>query len=209
MAEFYFDNLAKNLPDAYRKDKDSNNYKILEVERYANADTRTALEQIANILDIDNAKGAVLDMYGARFGQARGVATDAQYIAMIKSKIIRGLCDGSYKGIVDSICYTFGCSADEVWISESDIPMTVNLEKAPLAAILKAGFSTEQAKQIIKNLLPVAVTLETVLFEGTFEFSEIENEYDESAGFSDVEGGEIGGFFGWVGSEESIAPLPI
>lgn len=210
MAEFYFENLAKNLPDAYKKDKDSNNYKILEVERCANADIRTALEEISNILDIDNARGAVLDMYGERFGQKRGVATDAQYIAMIKSKIIRGLCDGSYKSIVDSICYTFGCNADDVLITESaDTPMTVALEKAPLAAIVKAGFSAEQATLIVKNLLPVAVTLEAVSLDGTFEFSEIENEYDESAGFNDVEGGEIGGFFGWVGSEESIAPLPI
>lgn len=209
MAEFYYDNLAKNLPDAYQKSETSNNYKILEIERDANGVLRSLLDDIASVIDIDRATGTTLDLYGKRFGQSRGKATDAQYIAMIKSKIIRALCNGSYKNIVDAICYTFGCDADSVWIAETDTPMTVRLEKAPLDKIIKAGFSAEQAQKIVKNLLPVTVTLEYVNLEGTFEFSEIENEYDENAGFSDVEDGEIGGFFGWVGSAENGEVLPI
>lgn len=209
MAEFHFDNLAKNLPDVYKKDTSSNNYKILEIERTANNELRDTLNEIANIFDIDNATGATLDLYGKRFGQARGKATDAQYKAMIKSKIIRGLCNGSYKNIVDAICYTFGCGIDDVLIAETDTPMMVTLEKAPLGAIIRAGFSTSQAEQIIKRLLPVSTTLNSVLFEGTFEFGEEENEYDESAGFGETVDGEIGGYLGWTGSQESIDSLPI
>lgn len=209
MAEFHFDNLAKNLPDVYKKDTSSNNYKILEIERTANNELRDTLNEIANIFDIDNATGATLDLYGKRFGQARGKATDAQYKAMIKSKIIRGLCNGSYKNIVDAICYTFGCDIDDVLIVETDTPMMVTLEKAPLVAIIRAGFSTSQAEQIIKRLLPVSTTLNSVLFEGTFEFGEEENEYDESAGFGETVDGEIGGYLGWTGSQESIDSLPI
>ncbi len=209
MAEFYFDNLARNLPDCYKKDISSNNYKILEIERSANNDLRTALEQIFSIIDIDNATGATLDMYGKRFGQARGKATDAQYILMIKSKIIRGLCNGSYKNIVDAICYTFGCEIDDILITESQDTMTVVCDKLPLEKIINAGFSTEQAKQIIKKLLPITVSLETVIFGGTFEFSNLEDEYDETKGFSEAENGMIGGYLGWTGSEESIETLPI
>ena len=211
MAEFYFDNLAKNLPDAYKKDEKSNNFKILEIERLANMGLRSTLEEIDRILDIENATGIVLDMYGKRFGQPRGKATDAQYRAMIKSKIVRGLCDGSYKNIVDAICFTFGCSIKDVCIKESpDKPMTVTLEKAPLPAIIKAGFSLEQAKQIIKNLIPITVTLETIYFEGSFEFGEAEGEYDEEKGFSETIDSEIGGYFGYTGSEENeIEILPI
>lgn len=208
MAEFYFDNLAKNLPDVYKKDSSSNNFKILEIERTANNELRSMLYEIENIFDIDNATGATLDMYGKRFGQARGKATDAQYKAMIKSKIIRGLCNGSYKNIVDAICYTFGCGIDDVRISESDKPMTVTLDKAPLGAIITAGFSASQAEQIVKNLLPVTVTLESVLLEGTFEFAETENEYDTSAGFGETIDSEIGGYLGYTGSQESEV-LPI
>ena len=208
MAEFYFDNLAKNLPDIYKKDTSSNNYKILEIERNANNALREALNEIEYILDINNATGATLDMYGERFGQARGKATDAQYIAMIKSKIIRSLCDGSYKNIVDAICYTFNCGIDDVLITETK-PMTVLLEKLPLSAIITAGFDTKQAEQIVKNILPVAVQLESVLFEGSFEFAETENEYDETAGFGETVDSEIGGYLGWTGSQETLSDLPI
>ena len=208
MAEFYFDNLAKNLPDAYKKDKNSNNYKILEIERLTNSELRKTLEEIAFVTDINNASGAVLDMYGARLGQARGKATDAQYIAMIKSKVVRSTSSGSYKDIVDAICHTFGCDKDEVLLSETGT-MSVRLDKAPLAAVIQAGFSSQQAERIIATLLPAAVKLEYTSLEGTFEFAETETEYDEAKGFSESENGTIGGYLGWTGSEESIDELPI
>lgn len=209
MAEFYFDNLAKNLPDCYKKDVDSNNYKILEIERLASADLRVALDGIASILNIDNATGAVLDMYGERFGQPRGKATDAQYITMIKSKIARSLSSGSYKDVIDAICYTFNCRIDEVSISETDTPMNVIFDKAPLDKIINAGFSAGQASEIIRKMLPVGTTAESILFEGTFEFSDIEDEYSETTGFSEKENGEFGGYLGWIGNTESEDKLPI
>lgn len=209
MAEFYFDNLAKNLPDAYKKDSSSNNFKILEIERDANGVLRNTLDEIAAILDIEQVSGTMLDMYGKKVGQARGKATDVQYRAMIKSKIARCYCDGGYKNIIDALCYTFGCTKDEVRIVETDTPMTVLLDKAPLNAIIKAGFSTGQAEQIIKSILPTTITLDSVLFEGTFEFGENENEYDESKGFGETVNGAIGGYLGWTNSQESIDKLPI
>ncbi len=212
MAEFNFENLAKNLPDAYKKDVTSNNYKILEIERLANNSTRTTLEEIASIFDIDNATGAVLDMYGKRFGQARGKATDVQYRLMIKSKIVRGLSSGSYKDIVDALCFTFDCDKDEVLLVEGSTPMSVRLEKVPLGAIIKAGFSTDQAEAIVKRLLPITVTLESALYEGTFEFSESENEYDELKGFAEKEDAtpdDIGGYLGMTSAEIDEIPLPI
>ena len=231
MAEFYFDNLAKNLPDVYQKhaefkcvcgnvwrstnrqcpkcgatsseiirENTSNNFKILEIERTANNDLRSFLDEIASILDINNATGATLDMYGKKYGQARGKATDAQYRTMILSKNGRSWCNGSYKDVVDALAQTFNCSVDDILISEVGV-MAVTLEKIP--------FSTRQAELMVKNLLPVGVSLKSVLFEGTFEFAETEGEYDKSAGFSEAENGEIGGYLGWTGSQESIDELPI
>lgn len=209
MAEFYFDNLAKNLPDAYKKDINSNNYKILEIERTANVELRSVLEGISGAFDIDNASGYALDMLGKRFGQPRGRATDTQYRMMIKSKIVRGLSDGSYKSIIDAICYTFGCTINDVLITETSTPMTAKIDKVPLQSIIKAGFSTKQAEQIIKKMFPTTVALESVFFDGTFEFGASENEYDVKSGFGDVEDRTIGGYFGWTGADESIDTLPI
>mgnify|MGYP003304442968 CR=1 FL=1 len=208
MAEFYFDNLAKNLPDAYKKDSSSNNFKILEIERLTNIEYRTILAEIADILNIDNATGATLDMYGMKYGQARGKATDAQYRIMIKSKVTRSWCDGSYKNIVDALAQTFNCSVDDILLSETE-DMAVTVDKIPMLSIIQAGFSTAQAERIVKNLLPVGVALKSVLFEGTFEFGETENEYDEATGFSEAENGTMGGYLGWTGSQESIDELPM
>lgn len=210
MAEFNFDNLAKNLPDCYKKNKDSNNYKILEIERIAGAELRKCLNEIAVILDIENATGATLDAYGERYGQSRGIATDEQYRVMIKSKITRSLSSGSYIDVLNAICATFGCTFDDVTLTELSEPMAVALEKAPLEAIAKAGFTSSQAYQIIKSLLPTGVTLTSVLFEGTFEFSDIDNEYDEDAGFAISEADQsIGGFLGATEGELSDDILPI
>ena len=127
---------------------------------------------------------------------------------MILSKIRRSLCNGSYKNIIDTICYTFGCDKNEVMITEVGA-MKVKLENVPISSIIKAGFSTSQAVQIIKSLLPVGVSIETIMFDGTFEFAETENEYDEAAGFSESENGTIGGYLGWANTEASIDTLPI
>ncbi len=209
MAEFYFDNLAKNLPDAYKKDGTSNNYKILEVERAANVELRTMLEQIENILDINNATGETLDLYGKRFGQPRGMANDSQYRAIIKSKIVRCFCGANYKDVIDSICFTFNCGIDDVRIIETEEPANVFLDKLPLADIVEAGFNTTQARQVIKNLLPVGVSLEQVSFDGTFEFGATENEHDETAGFGDTVDGSIGGYLGWTDSQDPVYSLPV
>ena len=90
----YNENLVKNLPDAYKKTTDSNNFKILEVERLALSDVRASLQEVANILDINNAKGKTLDLYGERVGQARGLADDDKYLLMIKAKLMRNLSNG-------------------------------------------------------------------------------------------------------------------
>ncbi len=218
MAEFNFDNLAKNLPDCYKKDKSSNNYKILEIERTAGGELRENLTRIANILDIENATGAVLDAYGERFGQPRGKATDQQYRIMIKSKIAKISSSGSYKDIVDVICFAFGCTNNDVLIEESTTkPMTVSLEQLPVSAINSSGFTANQAYQLIKSMMPIGVDLQSILFEGTFEFSDEEYEEDAEKGFSDVGAyptdenydSVIGGYLGMSASDATDDVLPI
>lgn len=209
MAIFHYDNLARNLPDCYKKDTSSNNYKILEVERQANVALRETLESINNILDISNATGKVLDMYGKKYGQLRGNATDAQYRTLIRAKIARSLASGSYKDIIDALCFTFSCTPDELLIADGQSPASVYVQDIPLDTILKAGFSASQAEQIIKSTLPLGTTCESMLFEGTFEFGADEYELDENAGFSEAENGEYGGYLGYTSSSEIEGDLPI
>lgn len=208
-AEFNQAKLVKNLPDAYKKTPDSNNAKILEVERIACEDLRDALMSIDNILDVNNATGKTLELYGERVGQAKGQADDEKYLFLIKAKIMRNRTDGSYPSVVNALCQTYNCDPSQVFIVDGEDPCTVDILTMPLAIINKAGFSTNQTLAIVKSLLPIGTTISSFMFEGTFQFSDVENEYDENRGFSDVEGGTIGGFFGVTSGDENDVILPI
>lgn len=208
MGATYKTNLVKNLPDAYKKTADSNNFKILEIERIACDDLRKTLREIDNILDINNAKGKTLDLYGERVGQPRGLANDEKYLLLIKAKIMRNLSNGSYESIINALCATLACEPSQVIFVDGEEPRTVQITTLPLDVINKAGLTTSQITAIIKSMLPVGITLSDFLFEGTFEFGKNENEYDNEKGFAD-DADTIGGYFGATATDTNDIILPI
>lgn len=199
MSEFITDNYAMNMPDCYCKTTESNNFKLLELERLTTEKYRETLQDLFNILDLDNARGKTLDMYGDMVGQARGSATDEQYILMIKAKLMRNLSNGSYPSVLNALCVTFNCNPSEICITEGDEPCTIESVALPLDIIIKSNMSTYDTIYLIKQLLPVGIELKSYFFDGTFTFSDIENEYNEEEGFGDVEDSDIGGYFGTIG----------
>lgn len=209
MIDFDNDNLAGNLPDSFAKDGESNNYKILENERIAVEEHLRDIWDIYEILDIDNAKGKILDCYGERVGQARGQATDEQYIFMVKSRIMRSLCNGAYPSVLQSMVLTFGCSAKDICIEETDEPCHIKMITLPLDVLNSCDMTVNQITQIIKSILPICITVDTFSLEGTFEFSDSESEYNGLKGFNDVEGGSLGGYLGYMSSDENEPILPI
>ena len=198
-----------NLPDCYNKSKTSNNYKLLELFKYSIDGFRHNIKQIEDILYLDNARGATLDLYGELVGQNRGLATDEQYIFLIKTRIMRNLANGSNKSIVDALCSILNCNVTDVHIEDAESPCTVKISNLPLKTVIEADLTTNQLTQIIQSLMPIGVTFEPVTYDGTFEISDIENEYDDTAGFCDVEGGTIGGYLGTLSSDTHETVLPI
>lgn len=212
MKHYNAENHAKNLPDVYKKSPNSNNYKILEIGRCSKQNLRSDLKEIENVLTIENATGATLDLYGERIGQRRGLATDAQYLIMLKAKIMRTMSNGSYNSVVNAVCESFNCSPSDIIVEESETPCLIKTLTVPIEIINKAGLSSSQAHQIIKSLLPIGVRLDEYLLEGTFCFAENEGEYDETAGFALVENAganDVGGYFGATGGDMSEELLPI
>lgn len=202
------DNHIENLPDCFAKSTDSNNYKILEIEKRTVNEFRDNLQEIYNSLDLDLAFGATLDLYGELVGQERGRAGDDQYRMMIKAKIFRNLSNGSLPSIVDSLARTLNCDKSKIIITESDKPCTVANVQIPIEIINNADWTTSQTTALIKALLPVGITLEDFLYEGTFEFGSGESDYDEEKGFAN-EAGTIGGYFGAAAGGEVDFILPI
>lgn len=209
MIDFDNENLAKNLPDAFAKDSDSNNYKILENEKYVLGEHLDHIWDIYTILDIDNATGKTLDRYGERVGQSRGLAADDKYLIMIKARIMRNIGNGTYPSILQSMVLTFGCTADKIYIEETDEPCHIKTVTLPLDVLNSCDMTVKQVTQIIKSLLPICVTVDTVALEGTFEFSDSESDYDDKKGFNDAEGGSLGGYLGYMSSDENEPILPI
>lgn len=200
-----------NLPDAYRKSESSNNYKILDISQSAINLANNDIEDIFESLDLENAYGKTLDLYGEMFNQPRGLASDAQYRVLIKSRIMRNLLNGSYNSMLKAALLIFNCNPEDFSLEESENPATVDLVVLPLASIIRSGFSASQAIQIIKLLVPIGVKVNSINLEGTFEFCDGENDsvYDENKGFAISEDDQsIGGFLGHLSSGDED-PLPI
>lgn len=200
---------AHNLPDSFAKSPRSNNYKILEIERTTAEEIEKKLETLAKTLNTEESKGRVLDDYGQMYGQGRGMATDSQYVYMIRAKVMRNISSGDYGSIVRAICKTFSCSPKYVSIVEEETPCRVKVVVLPLNVINAAGLSVQQTVEMIKQLLPVGIKLESVLFDGSFEFTDKASEEDRDRGFADLEQ-SYGGFFGLLSGTETVEiALPI
>lgn len=202
ITRFNGEKLAKNLPDAYRKDNGSNNAKILEIEHDASSVLREAVQGIADSLDINKAYGKTLDLYGELLGQRRGIATDEQYRVLLKNKIQRNFTNADMNSIIRAICTTFDCNPTELLLYEPE-PCVVSIEGLPIHKLAESNIDINTAIAIVTELLPAGILVEAVSFAGTFEFSgDAELVYDEQKGFGDIEQ-TIGGTLGLVADSDS------
>ena len=195
MAVFKYGNFAANLPDAFAKSDESNNYKLLAVEKYIYDAVLDVINGVHDVTDIDRATGAALDMHGDIHQIKRGTSNDTQYRIRIKGKIAQSLCDGSRDSIADALAYILSSDNSKVKITTGDETGTVNVIEIPLELLFTANFTPDEINDIIGALLPEGVHLGDIGYSGTFEFSAVDTEYDEDKGFAD-ESGSIGGFFG-------------
>ena len=201
---------VNNLPDVYRKDTDSNNYKILNIQKIEVDGIKKDTEDVYNTLDLDQATGKTLDLYGDMLGQARGYATDDQYRVMIKSRLVRNLMTGSLDSIITAGCLMFGCEPNEMHIIEDSSPAGVKVISLPYRVINYVGLSASQVIELIIKLVPVGITVKSAELQGTFEFGTTDSEYDEDKGFAISEADQsIGGYVGYIYSAENEQPLPI
>lgn len=207
IAQFNRESPVKNLPDAYRKTTDSNNRKILDVEKRAMDSLRASIRAVADSLDLEQATGKTLDLYGEMLDQPRGMATDDQYRIMLKANIVRNSTGADHDSIVRAISITFGCDPSEVLLTEPEGACSVRLENLPFAKLNSSGIDVPTAVQIVARMIPAGVQLESLNFSGTFEFGGTDMVYDEEAGFGNVEQ-TIGGALGIV-ADGSMSSLPI
>ncbi|MGN0243470.1 MAG: hypothetical protein ACI4CT_05355 [Lachnospiraceae bacterium] len=199
----------KRLPDCYRKDENSNNYKLLRINELDRESLRADLKQINDSLDLDTASGRTLDYYGASIGQPRGYLNDGQYLILIKVKLARIMNCGDYNSVLRALKMVFSAESGDIIMQESENPACVKLARFPLQTLVNAGFTSRQVVDIINTILPICVSVDVDEFEGTFEFSETGDEYDTETGFANIEQ-TIGGYFGLLlGDDDNSKVLPL
>lgn len=197
---------VERLPDCYRKGPESTNYKLLEINSGAVSELKTDIRAVVDALDLNLAGGRTLDLYGDMLEQRRGVLDDEQYRYMLLSRIGRNIVQGDYASIMAALVLMFNGRQGDITLDDMDLyeeerPCVVKLTKFPVSVLINAGFTSSQAVRMIEMLLPICVTLAADNFEGTFEFAELEDEYNESAGFADP-GQTFGGYFGLLLGED-------
>ena len=194
-----YDNPIDNLPDAYDKSADSNNSKILKLNKSTTDITDRVIDSIFGALNLNNASGRALDdIWSGRLNLERGSLTDEQYKIRLRTKMMQNIANGSFPDLIEALAYALQCEKSDIHIVESDEPNKVIVKDIPLALLLQADFTTDQVLALINSLLAVNVTVSEYGFTGTFEFGETENEYDEEKGFADMSQ-TIGGYLGVYG----------
>lgn len=183
------------LPDSYKKNSSSNNHKLLYLNEQAIADIKTDATAVLNMLDLEQCTGETLNLYGNMVGQKRGALTDEQYRYMIYTRIGINTVQGNYNTVIEIIKRIFNCNDADIILNDGTDPCTVSLTQFPLQILIDAGFTHTQAAEMIESLLPVGVRLDDVMFQGTFEFAETADVYDEDTGFGN-EAQTIGGYLG-------------
>lgn len=200
------DSKTLKLPDAFNKEKDSNNNKILSLDSILQTEVHNDIVDAFESLDIYKAFGKTLDYYGEIVGQKRGALTDDQYRILILVKIARNAASTDFNSIIGILSMILECEKGDISLVNADKPATVKIQRIPLKVLIAVGFTAMQAAEMLNTLLPVTVTLEGAVFEGTFEFGSVDYEYDENKGFGNIEQ-TIGGYMGLM-IEDGNSVLP-
>lgn len=198
------------LPDCYRKDPESNNYKLLEIGHIAIDKLMNDISDTKNSKDLTKAYGTTLEHFGNMIGQLRGSLDDNQYRYLLYMRIGKNLVTGNYNSVIRVARSMLGMddNSNELAIDDAE-GGNVHIRSIPLATLVASGFSSRQAIQLIKQLLPIGVGIISDGFEGTFEFDSSENVYDESKGFADLNN-SFGGYLGlMLGDDDSAPVLPL
>lgn len=191
-------NNVEKLPDCYAKGTASNNYKLLNLNEQAIADIKKDAIAILEMLDLQQATGYTLDLYGDLVGQKRGMLDDTQYRYEILSKMGINVGQGNYMSVINTLMQIFRCEANDIILEDdTEKAAMVKVVKFTMQLLVNASLTPSQAVEIIESLLPTGVGVISAKFEGTFEFADSATEYDETAGFGNLEQ-SIGGDLGFI-----------
>ena len=200
------------LTDALAKKETSNIGKIMFVFNEQFNDVKDTLTTMNQWIDVGKAQGKELDLIGADINQNRGLANDAQYRMLIRSKRERAKSAGTWNDLVDTMAITLNCdptklSFKSVIENGGDEPLALIVERIPIKVVSDAQLTTSQLISLLEQVAPGDVRVASANFEGTFRFSSNHDIELSKYGFSS--NGTDGGTLGVIFVPENDAILPI
>lgn len=91
--------LLNRLPSHFKKEIDSNNYKLLSLVAQESEDSKVLYDTILKFWDVDEAEGYGLDVLGKEEGISRGSYDDETFRKLIKIQYIVNLSEGDVESI--------------------------------------------------------------------------------------------------------------
>lgn len=207
------DELMHLFTDHFRKDSESNIYKLMQIFSEELQLLETTNNLILDWRDIDFAQGHTLDLIGSNINQPRGMAIDEVYRVLLKSKIARNLSDGSIDSIINVIALALSADKKEIqitegWTKENGVKPYIEMSKIPLGKLLETGMDPLNFVALIQKTIAAGVRVNRVELDGTFELGTTAVEYDEKKGLANMEL-TIGGYLGAIYVAKDVQKLPI
>jgi len=132
---------SEHLTDNYRKNEESNNYKLLDIDHQENKKIRDTIKLIEAWRDMDKAEGFTLDKIGKNVLELRENRPDPEYRKAIKIKIRGNLSAGlieDLNAIAEILFEDNFVSVSETWYQED-----YNFEPAAVAMHFQNAFAAQ------------------------------------------------------------------
>lgn len=143
-------NRVTELPDYYKKGKESNNYKILELASRSEMDISQELDEIRAASCIETAAGYALDMWGQSYGVLRKGESDDLYRARIQTTLLQDRVYTDYTSWRSALLQMIGCSTE-------DLNIAVNAKRQEIQVDTDIGYYeyTNSIKDSIQHIAPL------------------------------------------------------
>lgn len=158
--EFNHEIYVKNLPDYYSKDINSNNNKILEVEKASVRSLEEDITDAYNSLDIWQATGKTLDLYGEMYNQPRENLPDDEYRLIILLKMVRNRAGSDHASVISALSAALNLPANIFHIADSEIGGNIDVLALPYNVIQESGVSIKEVVKNIKMLLGAGIGID-------------------------------------------------
>lgn len=159
--QFNYEVYVKNLPDSYRKTANSNNHRILTIEKESLDGVKADASAIYDSLDIWKATGKTLDLYGEMYKQPRENLGDDEYRAIILLKIAQNKAGSDHTSIINSLSGTLGISPKDFRMVDSETSGNVEID-FPYDALQASGVSPQKTINVLNDILGAGIGISRV-----------------------------------------------